>query len=83
MQSEVALRHLPEGTTVLEQMRKLQEPVEARVPWAQRFGSAHPPHITKEVFEEFMRLLFASLYVFSPQGRVSGNQLNFTCFLRL
>jgi hypothetical protein len=76
LQSEVELRHLPEGTTVVEQMGKLQQPVEERMEWARRFGCFHPPHITKEVYEEFMRLMYSSLYVFSPQGRVSGKLIS-------
>ena len=73
LQSEVSLRRLPEGDNVVEQMGKLQQPVMERMEWARRFRSPFPPHISKEVYEEFMRLLFSSLYLFSPQGRISGS----------
>ena len=72
LQSEVALRHLPEATNVVEQVAKLQQPVQDRMEWARRFRSSTPPHVTKEVFGEFMGLLYSSLYLFSPQGRISG-----------
>ena len=75
LQSEVALRHLPEATTVVEQVAKLQQPVQDRMEWARRFRSSTPPHVTKEVFGEFMGLLYSSLYLFSPQGRISGIHL--------
>lgn len=73
LQSEVSLRRLPEGANVVEQMAKLQQPVEERMEWARTFRSPFPPHISKEVYEDFMRLLFSSLYLFSPQGRISGS----------
>lgn len=76
LQSEVSLRHLPEGANVVEQMGKLQQPVMERMEWARRFRSPFPPHIDKDTFNEFMRLLFSSLYLFSPQGRISGNFIN-------
>jgi hypothetical protein len=73
LQTEVALRHLPEGANVVEQMAKLQQPILDLMEWARRFRSSTPPHITKEIYEEFMRLLYSSLYLFSPQGRISGS----------
>jgi hypothetical protein len=80
LQSEVALRHLPEATTVVEQVAKLQQPVQDRMEWARRFRSSTPPHVTKEVFGEFMCLLYTSLYLFSPQGRISGiDDLKLSC----
>lgn len=70
MKTLVETRRLPEGN-VLAQMQSVQSTVMDRMPWA-RVCASEDVVIDKGIFLSFMGLLGASLYSFSPQGRISG-----------
>lgn len=57
---------------MIEQMRKLQDPIEQRLDWARQWAGNSPPLINGAKYSKFMQLLYSSLYAFSPQGRQSG-----------
>jgi hypothetical protein len=60
---------ISEGRAPPGGLRELQSIVEAELPWARQAGFSF---IDKEVYMKFMEIMFASLYVFAVQGRVSG-----------
>ena len=70
--AQVRRRRLPEGENVVEQMRKLQDPIEERLPWVNQWTTVSPPLVTAPSYSKFMQIMYSALYAFSPQGRQSG-----------
>ena len=64
MDSKVRERRMPSGGLI-----ELQRSVDGRIPWAL---SLKNEYVNEEDFKLFMGLLYAALYVYSVQGRISG-----------
>ena len=70
---------LPAASSALEQLQKLQQCIVKSLPRfnfiEQQCANKSPLEVfDKNTYENFLRMLFASMYVFSAQGRVSAIQ---------
>ena len=69
--------HLPEGSSSVEQLRLLQNGITKNSEWVVAFERdllSAPMQLEKGSYDNFMRMLFSAMYVFSAQGRVSAIQ---------
>ncbi len=70
---------LPEASSSLEQLHKLQDAINDRLTWfnflVQQCSKYSPIEVfDKSTYENFLRMMFAAIYVFSAQGRVLAIQ---------
>jgi hypothetical protein len=65
---------LPEGTSSLEQLQNLQIHLQDQVPLINRIMNLFMNEnvISQKDYVLFMRILYASLYIFTVQGRIGG-----------
>jgi hypothetical protein len=65
---------LPEGSSSLEQLQVLQKHLKDQIPRVNHilFGFIKENILTRNDYNFFMRILYSSLYIFSPQGRIGG-----------
>jgi hypothetical protein len=72
MDEAIADRRLPQGG-----LKELQDVVNKEMEWVRAFSASvrrGPGLVDESTYQRLVRLLIASMYVFSPQGRVSGIQ---------
>ena len=70
-------RHLPEGDSPIEQLKELQKPVHDQLVWINEVAEQLQDSsdiLDKRTYNRFLETLFASMYVFSVQGRVNALQ---------
>jgi len=66
----IANRQLPQGG-----LKELQDTVAAEMQWVYAFSTSvrrGPGLVDESTYQQLMCLLIASMYVFAPQGRISG-----------
>jgi len=72
MDEAIANRQLPQGG-----LKELQDTVAAEMQWIYAFCTSvrrGPGLVDEPTYQQLMCLLIASMYVFAPQGRISGIQ---------
>ena len=74
VENALAHNHFPLGG-----IAELQAYVNEDLPWAYSF-SENDAEVTKDSYQHFLAILAASLYVYSPQGRVGGLRFHFKLF---
>ena len=77
--TETKDHHLPEASSSIEQLRIMQDSITKNLVWVQDMNSEFKDDplltVSESSYNKVLQLFFASLYVFSAQGRINAIHL--------